>query len=255
MTSMDCDEIGQLLHAFEDDELPQSERAAVAQHLKVCTTCAARLAALQSLRRRVQATGTFAVPAGLEARVRGALSSGDRRVTSGWTRYTALAASHLLIALLAGLSVYLLIGRESDQVFAVRDVVTAHVRSLLNDQAVQVASADTHTVKPWFMGKVPYAPDVTDLVDRGFPLVGGRLDHVLDRPVAALVYGRRKHRISLFVLPQAHAGAAAEEFQGMRDGYNVVAWRRNGFAHYAVSDLNGAELSEFALALKHATPQ
>lgn len=215
----------------------------------------AGLKALQSVGSRAQAMGTFAMSVGLEARVRSAISSQNRRrEATDWRRYAALAASHLLFALLAGLSVFLLTTREQGQAFTIRDVVTAHVRSLLSEQAVQVASGDSHTVKPWFTGKVPFSPDVADLAARGFPLVGGRLDHVLDRPAAALVYSRRKHRISLFVLPQAHA-AASGEFQGTRDGYNVVAWRRNGFAYFATSDLNATELLEFAQTTRRPVAQ
>ncbi len=254
MTRMDCGEFRDLLEAYDDGELPAMERAAIAEHLQGCRDCSAALAELQALRGRIRAAGTFVAPAGLEARIHAAVGLESRRPRPfGWRQISALAASHAAVALLGGLLAYAMLARNDVRTAATRDILAAHQRSLIADQLVQVASAETHTVKPWFTGRVPFAPEVADLSAQGFPLLGGRVDYVLDRPAAALVYGRRKHRINVFILPAEQAPATAE-FQADRNGYNVTAWRKGGFAYFAASDLNAGELRELVAALRGQPP-
>ena len=127
-------------------------------------------------------------------------------------------------------------------------VVDAHVRSLMADHLFDVESTDQHTVKPWFLGRIDFAPPVTDLAPIGFPLLGGRLEYIEGRQIAALVYQRAKHTINVFVLPDAKE-PSAEEVRAIR-GFHVVHWRGDGMAFYVVSDLNQAELRDFAHALR-----
>jgi anti-sigma factor RsiW len=123
-------------------------------------------------------------------------------------------------------------------------VVANHVRSLLASQLVDVVSSDQHTVKPWFDGKIDFAPEVRDLSANGFPLVGGRLDYLDGKTVAALVYHRNKHPINLFITPALTSRSTSPTATNRR-GYNVLAWTNNGMKYWAVSDLNQAELREF----------
>ena len=132
------------------------------------------------------------------------------------------------------------------------EVVAAHLRSLQANHLTDVASSDQHTVKPWFQGKLDYSVSVKDWSAEGFPLVGGRLDYLEDRPVAALVYQRRKHFINLFIWPSASHSAQKTV---MRQGYNLFHWAQAGMTFWAVSDLNSGELQEFAkLVQSHPAP-
>jgi anti-sigma factor RsiW len=116
-----------------------------------------------------------------------------------------------------------------------------------------VASTDQHTVKPWFNGKLPFSPSVTDLAAQGFPLVGGRLEYVGNQPVAALVYQRRKHFINLFVWASTRSGSAGEKFATQR-GYNVLHWSQSGMEYWAVSDVNEKDLRDFVQLVRGALP-
>ena len=114
----------------------------------------------------------------------------------------------------------------------------------LPEHLTDVASTDQHNVKPWFDGRLDYSPPVYDLAPNGFPLIGGRVDYVGSRAVAALVYQRRKHLINLFVWPSERTDEHAREIT--RQGYHMLHWTRAGMTYWAVSDLNGDELREFA---------
>jgi len=129
------------------------------------------------------------------------------------------------------------------------DVVDDHVRSLMADHLVDVQSSDQHTVKPWFLGRVDFSPPVIDLAATGFPLVGGRLEYVGDRPAAALVYQRQTHAINVFIVPDDSQQTGRADLHSIR-GFHVVHWIRGGMSFWAVSDLNETELTEFARALQ-----
>ncbi len=125
-----------------------------------------------------------------------------------------------------------------------QQVVSDHIRSLMANHLTDVTSSDQHTVKPWFSGKIDFSPVVKDMVARGFPLTGGRLDYVDGHPVAALLYSRHKHIINLFVWPTTGPDTSFGTLT--IKGYNVIYWTRSHMAYWAVSDLNPRELEEFA---------
>ena len=108
-----------------------------------------------------------------------------------------------------------------------------------------VKSSDRHTVKPWFNGQVDFSPPVKDFKEQGYPLLGGRLDYIDEKPTAALVYGRAKHIINLFIRPAEGEGDSVAQSLSRR-GYNLSHWTREGLDFWAVSDLNAEDLGEFA---------
>jgi len=124
--------------------------------------------------------------------------------------------------------------------------VSGHVRSLMANHLTDVASTDQHTVKPWFAGKLDFSPPVTDFAAAGYSLVGGRLDYLQGRSVAALVYQHRKHVINVFVWPDAHE---ANMITATRQGFHLILEKHGGMAYCLVSDLNSGELATFARML------
>ncbi|RTL57948.1 MAG: anti-sigma factor, partial [Rhodocyclaceae bacterium] len=157
-------------------------------------------------------------------------SAHDRPREERW-RWPAwgLAGAGFAFGLLVSAAVFLAL-RPGDTDSLAAELVTSHVRALMVSHLTDVASSNQHTVKPWFQGKLDYSPPVRDFTDEGFPLVGGRLDYVADRPVAVLIYRRHDHFINLFVWP-----SSGQESQrvSVRKGYNLLKWRQDGMTYWA----------------------
>ncbi|WP_307437810.1 anti-sigma factor family protein [Labrys monachus] len=256
--------------AFVDGELAEDERQAVAAHLESCPSCAAGVEAMRALSRRIAAAGPAPLPTSLPARVRAVLAAEaaggagtdepavrPRRPAAGRMarlreNIAPLAACLVVTALLSS-SVTWWVARDGSQAMSrdalvTHDLLTAHLRALTQDGAIQVASSDSHTVKPWFAGKVDFSPDAPDLAAEGFPLVGGRLDIVDGKRVGALVYRRRLHLVDVFAWP-APTQADAPPDARVERGYNIVTWSKGGVTYSAVSDLETAELERLAQLL------
>jgi anti-sigma factor RsiW len=246
---LNCRETQTLIYGYVDGELDLMQSLGIEQHLEECPACAQAHANLQALRATIGNSFLYAqAPAGLANRVQSSLRRASdedppRRVRP--RRQLAVAVSLALILAAAVWGLVRLLPARSDDAFLTQELVASHVRSqMLPTHRFDVASSDPHTVKPWFEGKLDFAPPVKDLADQGFPLVGGRLDYLDNRPVAALFYQRRKHSINLFIWPSPTGSETAEKMV-TRQGYHMFQWSSSGMTFWAVSDLNDRELQEF----------
>ena len=258
---MNCQECHELIDPYIDNELDVSTAILVKQHLRDCSHCQQLFEsrkALQALLNNPQLQ--FEVPNSLRGKIQSALPaatsrakhrSGSRSVIPWISVPLALAAALAVVLGLVFLNQGGMFDRSRGNALA-QDVISSHVRSLLATHLLDVPSTDQHTVKPWFDGKIKFSPPIRDFADQGFRLIGGRLDYINGREVAALVYQRRLHIINLFIWPsESSPTTAAESFA--KDGYNVLHWNRDGFEFWAVSDVSAGDLMAFAdLEMKQA---
>jgi anti-sigma factor RsiW len=236
------------IDAYLDGELAAGDATELEAHLSGCPECrrfrdgrlALRAAIVAELPRRE-------APDVLRGRVRAALreaasASGPRRSAPPFT-WLALAASVMLVVGFGGWRLGAIHGAANT---LSEEVLSSHIRSLMPGHLSDVISTDQHTVKPWFDGKLDFSPPVYDFAARGYPLLGGRLDYLGGRPVAALVYGRRKHLINVFLWPAGDGPTAGTQASQTQQGYHLLHWSNRQYIYWVASDLGEAELSDFA---------
>ena len=234
--------------AYLDGELASGDARQLETHLAACPECTRFRDRRVELRAAIVAgLPTFQAPAALRERIRRAAA--PRRFTARtlW-RPLALAASLAVVAL----GSWTLALQRAAGVALADDVLASHIRSLMPGHLTDVPSSDQHTVKPWFNGRLDYSPPVYDFAGRGYPLLGGRLDYLDGRPVAALVYGRRQHMINVFLWP-AERGPAGGPSSRTRQGYHELHWASGDYTYWVASDLGLAELQDFVQLLRQAT--
>jgi anti-sigma factor RsiW len=242
---MSCDRAEAVIHGYFDNELDALGAAEFERHLEQCSECVDALEALQSLRSSISVAQLYEKPpAPFRKKVLAALSSASPvlviRPRMPW-RWLAVAAAFLLVAY-AGWQVVSVHRGSNDETVLATEVVDAHLRSLQPGHLTDVVSSDQHTVKPWFDGKLDFAPPVRDFAEQGFPLQGGRLDVIHSRAVAALVYGRRKHLVNVFIWPTGERNASPRA--GSRQGYQWIDWRKGGMEFCIVSDAAPSDLEQ-----------
>jgi anti-sigma factor RsiW len=259
--TMECERMERRIGAWLDGELPPDQAREVAAHLERCPACAAELDGLRRLGDAIRAElPRLAAPEALRAAVRADAAPAPaaspppiplhrRRAAPRWL---ALAASVLLLVGVAGEAAWRAGEASARRGVLADELVAAHLRSLMPGHLVDVESTDQHTVKPWFDGRIDFAPPVHDLAAQGFPLVGGRIDVLAGRPVAALVYRRRRHLVNVFLWP-ADAGAPTARPAILR-GYRLLPCGGRAMECWAASDLAEPELRAFVGLLRRADP-
>jgi len=249
---MRCSDTAELIGACIDGELDLVRSLDIEGHLRACSICSRQYDNHRSLRRAIKgAELQFGAPANLERRIRTNLGRARRPAVKpsllSWRWIVAAASLAATVAL--SFSIALILGRHPSAELLAQDLVSSHIRSLIPGHTIDVPSTDQHTVKPWFNGKLDFSPPVRDLADRGFDLIGGRLDYVDNRPVAVVVYTRRLHTINLYIWPSNTERNTRGEATA-RQGYNLTHWTREHMVFWAVSDLNAGELQDFVKALR-----
>jgi anti-sigma factor RsiW len=245
---MNCEESRRLLNAFADNELELTAAMEIQLHLEGCAECRQRVESLREMAALVRERApTFETPGYFRTRIRASL--GAEKKPPIWIAIFRMNwALPATFAILLAVGVIYLKTRAPDTSLA-DEAIADHVRSLQVNHLRDVVSTDQHTVKPWFSGKLDYSPTVVDLATDGFPLVGGRLDVLGHRNVAALIYQRRAHYINLFTWPGNDPGAMPQQ----QHGYNVRAWSAGGMNYVAISDVQAQELDNFVSLLKTRT--
>lgn len=245
---MNCELAETTIHGYFDGELDAVRSTEFEQHLEHCSRCQALLESLGSLRAQLRQSDLYerASPE-LREKVRQQIAGEKSEVrlkpVFSWKNWFLLPAFGTLAAAAALMTIMFFVLPSHRQSTLTAELIDAHVRSLQPGHLFDVQSTDQHTVKPWFDGKLDFIPPVTDFVAQGFPLVGGRLDVVDGHNVAALVYGRRKHLINVFIWPHRERETTAES-SGSRQGYNWVAGQSGDMQIYLVSDAGISDLRE-----------
>ncbi|HTN70402.1 MAG TPA: anti-sigma factor [Methylomirabilota bacterium] len=253
---MDCENTRTLIDGYLDGELDLVRALEIEDHLHGCALCSERYNDRQVIRNGFKTESVyFKAPAHLEKRIQRSLrqaakvESSPRRLPWSWVKFAAPLAAAVIVVLAL---VPFLRGPSPEEVLT-QEVVSSHIRSLMANHLADVPSSNEHTVKPWFNGKLDFSPPVADLANQGFPLVGGRLDYLNSRPVAALVYQRDKHLINVFIWPVS-GRKTGDIASASRQGYNVFHWTQSGMNFWVVSDLERGQLEKFVEMQKGQPP-
>jgi anti-sigma factor RsiW len=249
---MNHDRAKRLLPAYADRQTGSIRRFFLSRHVGRCPSCLAELEVIQAMRTALRTNlPVHRAPPALAMRIASAL---PREAPPPMTRRPLrLGFSGAAVAGgFAGIALTLAVTRLTpapDPLAA--DVVADHVRSMMADHLMDVATSDQHTVKPWLSARLDLSPVVKDFVAEGYPLVGGRVDYVDGHRAAAIVYRRDKHVINLFAFVSDDRSDAAPK-QERLNGFNVIRWRMGGLTYVAVSDVEAAQLLAFVRLVEGA---
>jgi anti-sigma factor RsiW len=246
---MSCDWITKI-ETYVDGELPGEQMREFDDHLRACTTCAADALARVQMKRSIQSAGKrFRSSAEFRNRVQQRISKPHRsRVLSIW----AILPAALALLVIAGIAVNHLESRHAQSRELYSELADLHVSTLASSSPVDVISSDRHTVKPWFQGKIPFSFDLPEIRNTEFSLVGGRLTYLHQTPGAQLIYGIRKHRISVFIFPEDSLPTAWKDSRENQVAFSTETWSHGGLRYFAIGDANPADVE--ALAKMFKTP-
>ena len=260
---MDCNHSREMMSAYLDDELDAGDRQRIEAQLSDCASCRDALEELEALRGSIATQASrYAAPEYLQHRIRAALQAERPRVATtspaparraggprswSWAWINLGLAGAAAAAFAVTLTLYL--GQPSSAEMMEQELVASHFRALMPDHLADVVSTDQHTVKPWFAGKLDFSPPVIDLAAQGYVLVGGRLDYLQQRSVAALAYRHRKHIMNLFIWPDVPGHNMAPQASS-RQGFQLLRWTQDGMHYSAISDMNPQDLAEFSHQLR-----
>jgi anti-sigma factor (TIGR02949 family) len=253
---MNCEESRLVLHGYLDGELDPSRSLEFETHLQGCERCKTEFGKYKALSSTIRNSAQyFRAPEDLRSRIVSEMRGSGRspvRLQRNLARWQVLVGAGAAI-LVASLGLNAIVAGRSTQSLIAQEVVASHARSLMANHLVDVVSSDRHTVKPWLDKNLDFAPTVEDFAPHGFALIGGRLDYLDHRQVAALVYRHRQHVVNLFIWPAANAADSAPHWL-MQQGYNIAHWTESGMNYWVISDADRSGLSDFVEMVRSATP-
>jgi anti-sigma factor RsiW len=244
----DCDIWQDKVDAFVDNELPSKEAREFEAHLRQCSACSAETVARQRLKVETRSAGQKYEPsAELQAKIHKIVFS-RKKPTARWWLAPASVAAVLIVTVLVGL----VWNRAQTRNELVAQLVDQHVASMASPNPVDVVSSDSHNVKPWFNGKVPFSVDIPDLENTPYTLIGGKFVYFQQEPAAQLLFGIRKHKISVFMFhDHGNTAALGEQTSPVkRNGFQMQTWSEDGLRYVAISDVNAEDVRKLCEMLK-----
>ena len=266
---MSCLRTQQMMDAWLDGELDPATGDELARHVAQCADCVALKASREELRATLRAAAPrYSASAALRTTVMNQLQAAQQASTArprvitrrpSWWQALAMAAAASVVTALITWGTLDKLATPADEQSAraadqdrrpVREqLVARHVASLAAPSLIDVPSSDSHVIKPWFQGKLDFAPVVRDLSAQGFTLLGARLERVSGQRAVAVVYKIREHPINLFVWPDTSGRNSAVELVTTR-GFSLGSWAAGGLNFAAVSDADAHDLERFVAALQ-----
>ncbi|HKW17518.1 MAG TPA: zf-HC2 domain-containing protein [Terriglobales bacterium] len=246
---MNCEWRGRL-EAYADGEIRQPELERLQAHLRTCSSCAAEALGHMQMKRAVHTAATDAFVPSVELRTK-LLAAIDSRRASRRAWWPKLAFASTMVTALLVAALILLRPTTRPDVFA--EVIDLHTSALASANPVDVVSSDRHTVKPWFQGKLPFTFNLPELQNSEFQLIGGRMAYIEHSPAAQLLFGVRKHEISVFILQDSDKldKELGKDLTTRRLEFNLKTWPQAGLRYIAISDSNAADVEKLS-SLLHA---
>lgn len=246
--TMDCAEARTHMIDARRGTLARAMADAFRAHLGGCEACRREDAADAALSAALDRLPKLAAPRSLRAEVLARRVSSPPREARDM-RSTRVAVALAFAAAIAAMVFFMTRARtKSDAIVA--EAVSDHLRVLYGDRLVEIENGGMHQVKPWFAGRLDFAPVIAFAGDDEFPLQGGSVAYFIDRKAAAFVYKRRLHVITLLVfradgLPWPASGErmgrVTVHVETSR-GFHTVTWKDGDLGYALVSDVDAREL-------------
>jgi anti-sigma factor RsiW len=250
---VNCEQIEKNIELYLDGELTLSDRRDFEEHITNCTNCSDKLASMRAIQNMIHNTEYSNAPSSLKLNIQNKLRdcTGEENKQSSFLNLLGIGGGSMLAGSFATWAFMSFIFITPMQTQLADEIISSHVNSLMAEHITDIKTDDRHVVKPWFNGRVDFSPPVKDLKKAGFELLGGRLDYMQGKVIAALVNKRRKHIINTFIFKNESSNIETKPQLLQRHGYNLIHWESNGLEYWVISDLNKKELSQFAqLTLK-----
>lgn len=240
---MSCERWETKIDAYVDDELPEQEERALREHLRSCAACSQEALGRMELKRAVHAAGKRYAPAdGFRARMLPQGEAPKVRAARGWWRPVFVGVAALLLAFTAHV-VYV---HQTQRQQVLRQIADLHASNLASANPVDVVSSDKHTVKPWFQGKLPFSFELPELTGTDFELIGGRMVFVQQEPAALLVYGIRRHKVSVLISLDRDGLEKLGTTASSVHSFHLESWSQGGLRYTVISDAAAQEVRALA---------